>query len=1030
MNEGLYRDGVLVLAVGILLVAPISKADDADFVGDPREQTTLTGPAPMHVGSSPFAPPEPTDSEFVVDDAPGLDTGCVFSGSGPLVFDVEIDRYIGSKADLLSSGLLRERAKLLLPAFDVDFNVPGLPSDVAPERNRVLFNGNVVDGEYLTGSNNTWKLNAFEVPIDWVQFPTEPGSGGRPEPVANTIEIHIDVANAEEYWCTQIDWASLRVDVARPVVMAHGILSSGSTWDPWVPKFDTLGLPNSNDLDMGDLDSIAENAGKIADEVATSKESWGVDRVHLVAHSKGGIDSRHYAEGADDVEQLIQLGTPNAGSPLADAAQTAALRLTGPLGATLINSLAGPAGIQLTTDYMELYNQFHGGNPNVRYTAVAGDYDPGCLFLNPFCRPVKRLLLAISGEPGDTIVPVWSAHALGYSDDRIHSSWGDDHSATHSGIHANDAVFDSVVVDRISAFSTLVISPDIASPAHTASVGGSLQAGASGQHAIPVDSSGELFVSAMYPSGELVLELISPDGAVIDAGSVAAHDQRSHETAEIPGGMMQVFSIGDAEIGEWTVHVEVVGIDGAGNELPYAVNAWMPGSAVVLTGGFEQASISSGEPMVLRAQLDDAEGPLADAEVAAIVVEPDGGAAEVNLNDDGVGVDAAAGDGIYSGELTHTGQPGMYRVRFEAAGLNRQGVAFSRQDFGLATVSAGDAGFTGTFVDYGVDQDGNGLYDQLVIEGGVNVDNDGSYRIMGVLEDSSGNRQSVSTLVELQAGEDEVQLAFGGRALYRNGVDGPYNLAELRIAEEDPAGIAIMPTHALEGAHATAAYGYDEFEHAPLLLTGQGSAQAIDLTGDGRYDRLDVSLEARIEHAGFYQWSARLVDEHGTELGFSDGSANLDPGDNMLTFSYDGEAIGANGVDGPYHVSELLLFGAGESLVAGTVFHTQAFQASEFAGFVDDTDGDGIPDGEDACINSDLRPTVVIDDCDSEVGNVLLDGGCSISDRIMACAEGVPNHGQFVRCVAHLGNELVAAGIISGVEKGQIQHCAAQSSLP
>lgn len=100
-----------------------------------------------------------------------------------------------------------------------------------------------------------------------------------------------------------------------------------------------------------------------------------------------------------------------------------------------------------------------------------------------------------------------------------------------------------------------------------------------------------------------------------------------------------------------------------------------------------------------------------------------------------------------------------------------------------------------------------------------------------------------------------------------------------------------------------------------------------------------------------------------------------------------------------------------------------------------DSDDDGIPNDGDICPNSDLRPTVIIDDCDSEVTNTLFrdesfGNGCTISDLIAQCAEGVSNHGQFASCAAHLTNDLKKAGIITGQEKGAIQSCAAQADIP
>lgn len=134
--------------------------------------------------------------------------------------------------------------------------------------------------------------------------------------------------------------------------MAHGILSSGAAWNQpdfsWVRKLDDLGILNSNRLNMGNLDSIGNNAGKIANEVINAKQRWGVEKVDIVAHSKGGIDSRHFVENNDAVERLIQLGTPNAGSPLADVAQGILVVGIGLPNTVIVNALAGPAGVQLT----------------------------------------------------------------------------------------------------------------------------------------------------------------------------------------------------------------------------------------------------------------------------------------------------------------------------------------------------------------------------------------------------------------------------------------------------------------------------------------------------------------------------------------------------------------------------------------------------------------------------------------------------------------------------------------------------------
>lgn len=100
------------------------------------------------------------------------------------------------------------------------------------------------------------------------------------------------------------------------------------------------------------------------------------------------------------------------------------------------------------------------------------------------------------------------------------------------------------------------------------------------------------------------------------------------------------------------------------------------------------------------------------------------------------------------------------------------------------------------------------------------------------------------------------------------------------------------------------------------------------------------------------------------------------------------------------------------------------------SGSPNDDDGDGVPNDEDDCLNSDLSVTVAIDGCNSGVTNTLFPSGCTISDLIAACAEGASNHGQFMSCVSQVTNDLKKAGTITGQQKGAIQSCAGQANIP
>ncbi len=927
------------LSISLLLLAGLASSPAA-FAQDPKpgEPGYTPPPARMravagHFGDSPFDPPEANDATFVVDQDGGLDTGCTFRGGGPLVFRVKIGRVVGDVAKLRQNNMISATAELRMPAFDVDFDAVG--EGFNPERDRVTFNGNVVPTEFLTGSDGVWKLNSFRVPIEWVKFPGDPGQNGTPTPEDNVVQIDIDTANAEENWCTSIDWAALSIEAARPIVLAHGILSNGGTWAPvWTSQLTARGLPHSNELNMGNLDSIGNNAGKISRVVASSRQRWGVDKVNLVCHSKGGLDSRHFVEGSDSVDQVIQIGTPNAGSPLADVAQGAALGILGPLPTILINALAGPAGVQLTQPYMQTYNLFHGSNPDVQYTALAGDYDPDCFFLNPFCRPVDRLLLQITGR-GDTIVPVRSVHSLGYTQNRTFGSSGGNGEAKHTQMTGSQGIFTNLR-DRVQAFGRLADTSGEqleSTVGRTATLAGVLSQGQVQTWQIPVDASSPMFFSLAYPSGNLDLALTAPSGRRYDPASVQGESNVAREEAEIPGGFLEVYNFNAPETGLWTVEVTAVSVVEPTGTVGYAAHGWVENPAITLAAGLKRQSIAAGQPLEITGTVREDGVPLPGAAVAARVGLPDGTIRQVTLLDDGQGADATAEDGVYTGRLSETGQPGTYRILVTAAGTGLPATpAFSREDFTLATVSRSTSTISGTFRDRGEDTDGDGLFNALVVDVDLSVTAAGNYRLFGLLSDAAGNRHEASVVAELQGGPATLSLRFDGLKIYGNGVDGPYTLSAVRLAEESE--LDLLPVDEKLGAHQTAAYGFRQFQHAPIVLTGGGSSTGVDTNGNGRFDLLNVEIGIDVDLAGFYNWSARLLDANGNELGFAASSGFFDAGVNSLTLSYAGEPIGLSGVDGPYFVTDLLVFGAGRSLVAASALTTDAFLASQFEGFV------------------------------------------------------------------------------------------------
>jgi len=128
----------------------------------------------------------------------------------------------------------------------------------------------------------------------------------------------------------------------------------------------------------------------------------------------------------------------------------------------------------------------------------------------------------------------------------------------------------------------------------------------------------------------------------------------------------------------------------------------------------------------------------------------------------------------------------------------------------------------------------------------------------------------------------------------------------------------------------TATYYFTQFEHSALRITG-GTTFPIDTNKNSLFDRLDVSLDVDILTSGIFHWSATLRDAHGTEIDFDSGSQSFSIGSNSFILSFTGVLISNNRVNGPFFIGDLLLFGAGESLVESMgVYTTDPLLANMF----------------------------------------------------------------------------------------------------
>jgi hypothetical protein len=119
-----------------------------------------------------------------------------------------------------------------------------------------------------------------------------------------------------------------------------------------------------------------------------------------------------------------------------------------------------------------------------------------------------------------------------------------------------------------------------------------------------------------------------------------------------------------------------------------------------------------------------------------------------------------------------------------------------------------EIGFIGKCADYGIDIDGDGLYEYLTLDVAVNILTAGDYSLMGWLYDANGTEIVWSIDYGLlDVGNRTMHLDFDGETIQTHGVNGPYYLKHLMLSSgENWTFIDYIPE-----AYTTSAYDYSDF---------------------------------------------------------------------------------------------------------------------------------------------------------------------------------------------------------------------------
>jgi hypothetical protein len=224
--------------------------------------------------------------------------------------------------------------------------------------------------------------------------------------------------------------------------------------------------------------------------------------------------------------------------------------------------------------------------------------------------------------------------------------------------------------------------------------------------------------------------------------------------------------------------------------------------------------------------------------------------------------------------------------------------------------------------DYGVDRDGDGYWDQLIVEIEASAARPGIYWMRGELGAQGHATPLLATggliaaavvRVDLSAGKATIQLPFDGLRFSAAKVDGPYVLQYLTVTGVENPGPDDFANDALghwESLYTTAAYRAYDFQNWGALLSSTVIERGADADGDGLYESLALDVGLHIFKPGTYTVEGDLYDSQGRLI----SRATWTGTGSTSSLRFDG----LPGTVGPYMLGNVSLLNAQSEVIDST----------------------------------------------------------------------------------------------------------------
>lgn len=875
----------------------------------------------------------------------------LYRASNPLDFSFDINPYSSlrtyqSGLPIPSHPLYTKQMLLTVFALDVD--------EEQGEVDEVWFNGHLLGT--LSGVDGQWSVNTFSVPGAWVKF----GPSGSTT-VRNDVEVKIDV-NAQG-WAVEVAWGELKLDPGPgPVLMAHGLNGSkdsnedgfNDSWaaakdryEYWLPELsDRIAAPPMTDQGgvQTDMPILKEAADKL-------RRDTGFPNVNILAHSFGGLTSRRYAfDGADAlgrVDSLVMIATPNGGSELAsdicksqrrDGLGRLSLRRWFNIGSSALNK-AGHCDDESSKLYQlqrwyvqDVFNEMVrdaasqypdrtttnyytiGGTKASLGSGILNGQDDGAVSLSSamYLRPENADVFGLGGNPDHPgRHQPWSVFNL-----------------RHGALIENDGPLDDAVCLQYASFNAgSCPSADAESMAAAASAEAPMAMTATSQSSGPGGAATDLVAapSVDVASGATATLDLATEGyegasvALFSSGSLANLSAAVDGQPLVAEDMLVATALtGDVGTGAPGV-VQVTNNGTSATSVGVFVYATpIRGLAVSL----DRKRVTAGTPIAVTVRLTG--GELGEAPFVSFSPADDT-TGEVATN---VAL-TSQGSGVFAGSFTAP-----------AAGTYLVDATFTGPELRTATttfaVADDDASLTGDVAELTLDEDGNGLYDGLLFDVGVDANVAGSYRVVADVYSANGKKvDSAAGTATLPVGAGSIRLRAEGRQIYNLGADGPYHLKNVVLTHNDDAFTLEDLADDIAGA---TAYSYQAFEHDAVSIDTSSIKESTpeDTDGDGLYDAILVRATVTVDTAGSHQLNARLTTPSGASVSEWATTLNLVEGANTVTMRFPTNTIGTGSYDTAFEVRNFVTYRTENTDAfdyVPTALTTRSYKSNEMEGF-------------------------------------------------------------------------------------------------